>query len=74
MLTAFVAGFADAMLSCLSAAVTDLVCEPHVSDEHDRAKVGIEARVRIEGTAKERRRRIARAAGVESIFGGVMVG
>jgi hypothetical protein len=70
-LTAFVAGFADAMLSCLSAEVTDLACEPHVSDEHDRANVGIEARVRIEGTTKERRRS-ARAADVESIFGSWM--
>lgn len=74
MLTAFVAGFADVMLSCLRAAESDLVCDPHVSDEHDRAKVGIDARVRIEGAAKERRRRSARAAGVESIFEVVRVG
>ena len=45
-----------------------------MSDEHDRAKVGMDARVRIEGAAKERRRRSARAACVESIFKGVRVG
>jgi hypothetical protein len=40
---------------------------PHVSDEHDRANVGKDARVLIEGAAKERRRSSARAAGVESM-------
>lgn len=45
----------------------DCVCEPHERDEHDRAKVGKDARVLMEGAAKERRRRSARAAGVESM-------
>lgn len=43
----------------------DWDCEPHVREEHDRANVGNDARVLIEGAAKERRS--ARAAGVESM-------
>lgn len=43
----------------------DCDCEPHVREEHDRANVGNDARVLIEGAAKERRS--ARAAGVESM-------
>ena len=43
----------------------DWDCEPHVREEHDRANVGKDARVLIEGAAKERMS--ARAAGVASM-------
>ena len=43
----------------------DWDCEPHVREEHDRANVGKDARVLIEGAAKERMS--ARAEGVKSM-------
>lgn len=69
LLTSFVAGFAGLRLSFWKALVR--VCdweEPHDSEEHERAKVGKATRERMEGAAKERRRRTARAAGEASIF------
>ena len=65
MLTSFVKGLAGFTLSFWKADVRDCFCEPHVREEHDRANVGKDARVLIEGAAKERTS--ARAAGVESI-------
>jgi len=66
LLTSFMTGLAGLTLSFWKADVRDLVCEPHVREEHDRANVGTDARVLIEGAAKERRRS-ARAAVVESM-------
>jgi hypothetical protein len=67
VLIIFVAGLTGLTLSFWRADVSDWVCVPHVSDEHDRANVGKDARILIEGAAKEQRRRSARAAGVESM-------
>ena len=67
LLTSFVAGLAGLTLSFWKADVRECVCEPHERDEHDRANVGKDARVLIEGAAKERRRRSTRAAGAESM-------
>jgi hypothetical protein len=65
LLASFVKGLAGFTLSFWKADVRDCDCEPHVRKEHDRANVGNDARVLIEGAAKERRS--ARAAGVESM-------
>jgi hypothetical protein len=65
LLASFVKGLAGFTLSFWKADVRDCDCEPHVREEHDRANVGNDARVLIEGAAKERRS--ARAAGVESM-------
>ena len=62
LVASFVEGLAGFTLSFWKADVRDWVCEPHVREEHDRANVGNDARVLIEGAAKERRS--ARAAGV----------
>lgn len=70
LLTSFSTGLAGFTLSFWKADVMDWVCEPHVREEHDRASVGRDARALIEGAAKERRRRSARAAVVESIVAG----
>jgi hypothetical protein len=67
LLASLTKGLAGFTLSFWKADVSDCVCEPHVREEHDRANVGKDARVLIEGAAKERRRRSARAAGVESM-------
>ena len=71
LLTSFLKGLAGFTLSFWKADVRDCDCEPHVREEHDRANVGNDARVLIEGAAKERRS--ARAAGVESMGCGVLL-
>ena len=65
VLTSFVKGLAGFTVSFWKADVSDCFCEPHVREEHDRANVGKDARVLIEGAAKERMS--ARAAGVASM-------